>query len=135
MNSRKKRRYRAKAQNITWQDVWVLPLHLDKHGSYAWSANGTMALTFETGNSEEEFLRDMEEFGYVVERINGNKSVELPSGVWTHDVVDFFLDGKYKFCVRGWGQLTGCGAMNLPEEEAERIQDGFIEHIFKALTE
>ena len=40
---------------------------------------------------------------------------------------------KYVFCVRGWGHLTGTGALHLPLQDAQRIQDGFVQHIAKQL--
>lgn len=36
--------------------------------------------------------------------------------------------------VRGWGNLTGPGGHNLPEEKAAEIQDEFGEYIIKRLT-
>lgn len=37
--------------------------------------------------------------------------------------------------IRGWGHLTGCGALNLPPEEAIEIQDDFGEWIVKKLKQ
>ena len=37
--------------------------------------------------------------------------------------------------VRGWGRLTGGGAMRLSDDEAAKIQDEYGEHIAKVLTE
>lgn len=36
--------------------------------------------------------------------------------------------------VRGWGNLTGIGGLNLPEEEAAEIQDAFGSYIVESLT-
>lgn len=132
-NSRIKQRerYRLKcreeeAEFIKWEDVYQLPLHPDKHGSYAWSKNGTMSLMF-----EYEYMDCLGK--KVIKCINGERESDS-KGRWYKDGVDFFLDGKYIFCVRGWGHLTGTGAMNLPLKSAERIQDGFIEYCFKRLN-
>lgn len=37
--------------------------------------------------------------------------------------------------IRGWGHLTGCGALNLPSEKAAKIQDDFGEWIVKKLKQ
>lgn len=37
--------------------------------------------------------------------------------------------------IRGWGHLTGCGALNLPDHEAAKIQDDFGEWIVKKLKQ
>ena len=37
--------------------------------------------------------------------------------------------------IRGWGHLTGCGALNLPPEEAAKSQDDFGEWIVKKLKQ
>ena len=124
-NSRKKRREAINIARMSWKDVYQLPLHLDPYGSYAWSANDTMSLMFED-NLSDEFRQE------VVDCINGKNYVDTEG--WTYDVVDFYFKGEYMFCVRGWGHLTGTGALNLPEHEAERIQDGFIKHIAERLN-
>ena len=36
--------------------------------------------------------------------------------------------------VRGWGNLTGAGGLNLPEKEAAEIQDAFGNYIVESLT-
>lgn len=132
-NSRKKRRDAVRHSKIRWEDVYELPLHLDKYGCYAFSKNDTMALSFEYGESEEEYINAVKRWKDWVACINGEKESET-KGRWTHDVCDFYLDGKEVFSVRGWGHLTGCGAMCLPPKEASRIQDGFIQHIFEQLN-
>ena len=124
-NSRKKRRDALNIARLKWEDVYQLPLYLDPYGGYAWSENDTMSLTFDDDLSLE-FCQE------VIDCINGENYVDTEG--WTYkDAVDFYYKGEYKFCVRGWGHLTGTGALNLPEHEAERIQDGFIQHIAKRL--
>lgn len=133
MNSRKKRRELQKAHNMHWQDVYQLPLHLDKYGGYAWSANGTMALQFEYSDAEEKFRVVRKRAREIVDCINGVKPLE-PLGAWTlHQSTDFALDGKYVFRVRGWGNLTGTGALHLPINDALRIQDEFVKYILEKL--
>ncbi len=52
---------------------------------------------------------------------NGHLNID---GITCNDI--FILkDGKNILMVRGWGHLTGCGALNLPDKEALIIQDAF----------
>lgn len=46
------------------------------------------------------------------------------------------IDGEDKefIIVRGWGNLTGTGGLNLPEKEAAEIQDAFGNYIVESLT-
>lgn len=125
MNSRKKRRDALKASRITWRDVWELPLEYDGC-LYAWSQNRVMALTFATDN--QPFINT------VLHCINNANNNTRFDGEFTVKDDDFFFHDKFVFRVRGWGHLTGCGAMNLPIKEAARIQDEFIAHILHQLN-
>lgn len=141
-NSRKKRRDLYKAKQISWQDVWEMPLHLDKYSdSYAYSKNDTMALTFEA-----DTVYQIKNARRIVRIINGEEKPR-PGETWVvNGAVDFYTQDKnyeapegacgfaYVFCVRGWGHLTGTGAMNLPIKEAERIQDEFVKYILGKLN-
>ena len=106
-----------------WEKVYQLPIHADKYGSYAWSKNGTMALTFDNVSNEDRFK--------IIDSINGTEKHTI-KGI-TVKGCDFYQDNEQIFCVRGWGNLTGTGALNLSSEDAVKIQDGFINHILKSL--
>ena len=128
MNSRKKRRDAITSKNMHWQDVWNLPLKLDEYsGTYAWDTDNVMALSFNWKDRIPTAIRQD-----IINAINGEDIVWPES--WKHNGGDFFLGDKYVFCVRGWGHLIGCGALHLPEDEAARIQDEFIEYIFNCLN-
>lgn len=45
------------------------------------------------------------------------------------------INGVNVMLIRGWGHLTGCGALKLPSEEAIKIQDDFGEWIVKKLKQ
>jgi hypothetical protein len=109
----------------TWQDVWKLPLRGDEWGDYAWSKNDTMALMFDKSFNDADRAK-------LIEAINETTNFKIPN--LTINGCDFFKDGEYIFCVRGWGNLTGTGALNLSQEKALEIQDGFINHIYKILS-
>ena len=108
-----------------WQKVYQLPLHNDKYGAYAWTKNGTMALMFNRGVSKE----NRED---IIACINGEKQGTIKG--LTNDNQEFYQDDQEIFCVRGWGHLTGVGALNLPIDKAVNVQDGFIKHILERLT-
>lgn len=104
-----------------WKQIYVLPIEHDGY-SYAWAENGTMALMF-SGLTKDEQKR-------CVKTINGDDDFRIENLVV--DGCDFFKDKEHIFCVRGWGNLTGF--LNLTPKKAIEIQDGFINHVFKALT-
>lgn len=112
-------------ENLTWEQVYDLPLVKDEFTSYAWAKNGTMAIQFLPWISKEDRIK-------IVCAING--SIKLNIKQLSKDGCDFLINEKPAFFVRGWGHLTGTGALNLPQEKALEIQNGFIDHVFKSLN-
>lgn len=110
-------------KELTWQDAYKLPLKLDPCGMYAWSSDMVMALTF--CDDVDTITQQI-----IVNAINGSVRVEIKGFTNTNE--DFYVDGKYIFCVRGWGHLTGTGALNLEYDKAIEIQNGFIDHVLKS---
>jgi len=111
-------------EELTWQDVYQLPLTSDGSG-YLWTQSGVMALQFDRNVSKESRQK-------VKNLING-ESVFKIAGI-TNDGCDFLKDYTHIFCIRGWGHLTGSGALNLPHDKAVEIQDGFIDYILKQIS-
>ena len=112
-----------------WKNIWQLPLHKDKHSDYVWSSNGNMALS----SFKEEWEYDDEMINKIVLIINGETPSDfLPK--WKAEGCDILYQDEYAFCVRGWGHLTGSGALHLPEDTAAIIQDGFISYIVDKLN-
>tara|TARA_R110002124_G_scaffold286593_1_gene467970 strand:- start:639 stop:977 length:339 start_codon:yes stop_codon:yes gene_type:complete len=107
-----------------YKDYYKLPLHTDKYGSYVWAENGTMAMQF---NSKV----DKKDRNKIVEKLNGNNDLKIPN--IKKDGVDFYDGDNYIFCVRGWGGLTGTGALNLSQDKAAKIQDDFCDFIEETL--
>ena len=99
--------------NTTWQEVYKLPLRLDDWFSYVWTNTNGMALQFHEDVKEEDQVK-------IVEAINGINKYKIP--LIKNDTCDFYADETYIFCVRGWGNLTGGGALNLPLKEAEKYK-------------
>jgi hypothetical protein len=119
---------KTKKKVLTWKDVYKLPINKDTIGSYAWSSNDVMSLTFNNVSPNNVLPYDRSR---IIQAING----ELPNRIkgLTHNGPTFLMNNVEIFNVRGWGHLTGTGALNLPRDEAEEIQDGFINHIFESL--
>ena len=112
-----------------WKDIWKLPLSKLDDIDYVNSSNGVLALSF----FRDEWTLDDTIINKIVGIINGDiESDFLPE--WQANGCDISYQGKYAFCVRGWGHLTGCGALHLPEDTAEKVQDGFISYILSRLN-
>lgn len=112
-----------KTKNITWKEVYKLPLKYDGF-NYAWSENNTMSLMFDSAINEYDC-------NLIVDCINGvsDKKIE---GI-RNQTYEFFIHEQYVFCVRGWGYLTGIGGLNLSSQKAVEIQDSFIKYILERL--
>ena len=102
-----------------WEKVYQLPIHTDKYGPYAWAKNGTMALMFKNISKIDRFK--------IINSINGIEKHTIKG--LNNKGCDFYQDDDLIFYVRGWGNLTGIGALNYSEEKAIKIQDGFINYI------
>lgn len=122
-----------------WTECYKLPLHLDKYCVYAWDADdGTALSNFnlkydESGNylhGEEERIK------HIIDVINGNCPSDFDPewDISNDDPCKITYKGKQQFLVRGWGHLTGCGGLNLPEKLASEMQDGFINYILDRLN-
>lgn len=108
-----------------YKDVYQLPLE-DNHG---WIYD-------QKGNFVFQFMIDDEAIeSKVLDVINGKYNLTNPkvsfhneNGVIkTNEGNDFIL-------IRGWGNLTGKGALNLSDKEASNIQDTFADFIVERLN-
>lgn len=109
----------------TYKDVYQLPLE-DNHG---WIYD-------QKGNFVFQFIIDDEKIEQkILNVINGKENFKNPNIVFKHEqgkIVD--NSGSPIILIRGWGNLTGIGAMNLSAEEASNIQDTFANFIVKRLN-
>lgn len=133
-----KRQYPNSVPN-NWTECYTLPLHLDDYCLYAWDVDGNMALSaFNLVYDENgDFASgEKERINHIIDIINGKCPTDYEAKWTTGDdnTVEIYYDGKFQFLVRGWGYLTGCGGLNLPEDLAEKMQDGFIEYILDKLN-
>ena len=111
---------------MNWKNYYKLPLKLEC--GYAWGKDGGMALTFDYDSKNTDSIA-------IIDAINGTEHDKFIITDLTYDGVDFYQNGKYIFCVRGWGNLTGIGGHNFSPKKASQIQDEFVKHIFNQLTE
>ena len=112
----------------TFEDAYKKPFRADEHGSYIWSSNGVM--TFSSyDNANLPFMKR------VCRVLNGEIKADFPHKFEAvKDDTAILYNGELVFFVRGWGHLTGCGALNLNPKLAANIQDDFIAHVVKTLN-
>lgn len=113
-------------KELTFKDVYKLPLRLDEYSmSYIWSSNGVM--TFTTLVNDESFIKE------ILGILNGDLTIKLNEIDVTYDGEYIKMDGHAILLLRGWGHLTGCGALNIPTEKAAKIQDDFANWVVNKL--
>lgn len=115
-------------EELTFSQVYKLPLQVDRYcPDYIYTSNEVMALTMYNDDDEDSYL--------IVDIINGTIKSEFKHKI-TYDKNNAIIlfDEVPKIMIRGWGHLTGTGALNLSEEVAVKIQDDFAEYIIEKLT-
>lgn len=112
--------------NITFKDVYKPPFRVDEFCPInVRSSNNVMTFTYFRYNQDD--LKEM------VAILNGESEKRITDNVRYENTV-IYIDDCPVLRVRGWGHLTGCGAMNLPVEVAVKIQDDFGEWVVNKLT-
>lgn len=114
----------------TYQDVYELPLRQCEFSSWVYDTKNNFVFQFENGKEEERQL--------MIKVINGTETLKNKDIKFDHQEGYILMHGKTVvskvILIRGWGNLTGCGAMNLPAKEAANIQDTFAEFIVNQLN-
>lgn len=113
-----------KKKELTFKDVYQLPLIDDNSTRYIFSKNGVM--TFDKIIDNKEIINEL------LAIINGESTKKVKADV-KYEEGYIKIDGHPVFLLRGWGHLTGCGALNLPEEKAAKIQDDFANWVVNKL--
>lgn len=92
---------------------------------YIFSSNGVMAFMILTRNNE--LIRN------ICDTLS-NEDTHLNLGNITY-ANDVFIqkDNENILLLRGWGHLTGGGALNLPDKEAIQIQNEFRDWVISKL--
>ena len=110
-----------------WNDIYELPLHQDEYGTWVYDNKSNFVFQFEKVN--ENNRKD------ILDILNGVREPESIDHVFTYEDRYIVMDGEREIIlIRGWGNLTGTGAHNLPSEEAANIQDTFAAWIIEKLT-
>lgn len=126
----------------TYKDIYVFPLRKDSELDWVYDEAGNFVFQFEPKYNKEGYRS-----GYLsfVEKslkvLNGEKVERTTDYTFFHEseriyyMIPETTERVHIITIRGWGNLTGIGAHNLPAEEAANIQDTFAEFIVDKLNE
>jgi hypothetical protein len=109
----------------TYKDVYQLPLE----GSHGWIYDQKRNFVFQFMIDDEKTEQK------ILDVINVKENFKNLDLVFKHEqgqIID--KSGLPIILIRGWGNLTGTGAMNLSVEEASNIQDTFANFIVERLN-
>lgn len=114
---------------LSFTDLYQLPFHQPKYGSWVYDAIGNFVLQFEAEN--KEFRTRILEILNKETTLYNRRPVKAEGGY-----IQVQVDGEWKnfILIRGWGNLTGCGSYNLRGEYAEKIQDTLSDYIVEKLN-
>ena len=109
----------------SYKDIYEFPLRHDEGTDWVYDAKNQFVFQFEIGNP---ILIQL-----IMDKLNG---IDTPSVNWnfTHNKGEISDNNTLYIIIRGWGNLTGSSALNLPIREAENIQDTFAEFIVNTLN-
>lgn len=82
------------------------------------------------GDNDAFLTKEQQEL--IINILNGKSTTKI-SEVSYKDC-NLYIRDKCIAAIRGWGYLVGTGGLNLPEEEAAKIQDDFGNWIVETLT-
>lgn len=114
---------------MNWQDVYKLPLHMwEGFEIKVFTSDDKMA--FDWCNN---FISDFKK--KVIAIINGEQKPPYKDKFYRDGILIYHKDISQPILrIRGWGHLTGVGALHLSEDEAIRIQNEFGDYIIKQLN-
>ena len=124
---------KKEAKDMHFNDVWDLPFKSDpstKLSIYVWDNNSNVCFNY-LGGSYDLYTR-------IIALLNGEEAEPFKTVVSNNDYI-LVSDTIYSevlstvLMVRGWGHLTGCGALHLPAEEAKRIQMELVDYAVQKL--
>lgn len=93
-----------------------------------------MGRIYSGNNFTFQFLAGGEETKQKCLQILNGEVQEYKRQNITHKNGEISVDGHPFILIRNWGGLTGCGAYNLDEKWAAKIQDSLAEYIVEKLT-
>ena len=110
------------------------PFHRAKYGTWVYDIQGNFVFQFERDydNKGNYIKGQLELEDEVISSLNSeeHKPISLLKLRIYKDDPNQILNNELEFItIRGWGNLTGVGAHNLPAEQAAKIQDDFANWI------
>lgn len=108
----------------TYKDVYQLPLHRAEYGSWVYDAKSNFVFQFETDDNKVR--------NHIINVVNGAEKSALSNVRHIEGIISD--DDQLLITIRGWGNLTGTGGMNLPVEDAVNIQDSFADFLVAKLN-
>lgn len=105
-------------------DFYKQPFRLDENSDWVYDANGNFVFQFELFENTRLNNQIME----IINDKSISKTNMFTADFETQEIYVSDVDGIDQHCItiRGWGNLTGTGAHNLPLERAIKIQDDFM---------
>lgn len=88
-------------------------------GAYIFTADNAMALMAADCYNYPDEMMDR-----ITAILNGDVKPKIGADIGVNGS-EICVNGDPLLTVRGWGYLTGTGGLNLPPEEASKIQDKF----------
>ena len=119
-----------KVNKLTFKDVYQLPLRFDEYTRiYILSKNNVITFNQLVGYRDSDFIYLQK----LIDIINGDTNEVVKDAEYIVDEGHIRIDGKPVFLLRGWGHLTGVGALNLDSKTAAKIQDDFAKWVVNKL--
>lgn len=119
----------------TFKDVYDFPFKLDSYIGWVYDANENFAFEFEIASKEarKKFLNVINSTTREVSQHAGH-FYHKDGYIYNGNLQDSNDNDIAIILIRGWGNLTGTGGMNLPAEEAANIQNTLAEYIVRQLN-
>lgn len=115
-----------------WKTYFKPPYKCDAdYCVYWWHKNGMLMNNVFSKTSEDNGKVFKHAFDVV---FNGEQPDGCKYSVSETDKSVITRDGEPFLRMRGWGYLTGCGALNMSPEKAIIIQDSFLEYCLTKLN-
>jgi len=120
-------------KDMHFNDVWKLPFKSDpsKLSIYVWDNSNHVCFNY-LGGGYDLYTR-------IIALLNGEEAepFKMVESKGDYISVSEIENGPTTLLpvlmVRGWGHLTGCGALHLPAEEAKRIQMELVDYAVQKL--
>lgn len=118
-------------------DRYTLADMFEKYYKFPLKMRNEISARTSDGHSALDFLTSDNEFKSCVINLLNGESDTLPDkykSKYKYDCCEIYKGDHKVMRVRGWGYLTGVGALALPTKEAIKIQDEFGEYIVEKLN-